>query len=798
MAQQNPAPMQGLTLPAPLATGQRMQNSTLLPSARYQLQIDPRQIAYQLPALDAAELTGTKPNQVGVSRQFPISSATHGTSVNTADGSTLVMLAVTSPGAVGLRVHFTNFDVGPEEHVYVRGVSADGSIAGPYHGRGPGGDQDFWSSTIQGDTVVIEYLSRGGGQGFGVVEVSHLYATPDVLSCEIDASCGSTSDKNAVGRILFTEGDGNSYVCTGTLLKGRQEDFTPYFLTANHCISTQSVAQTVETYWFYQTTSCNSGVLRNDIQNSPSGADLLATDASKDFALLKLLDTPPSGVKFAGWDPNPVALGTSVFALHHPGGGLPPSSESYLRRSGGTLADANSSCQGSTGLVSGYRVNWNSGTTEAGSSGSAIWYGQEGASYLVGVLSCGSVTGTCTNSYDFYAKFSDIYPAIKSHIDPTVLSNDNFANAQVLSGPGGTATGSNTSATKQAGEPNHAGNSGGASVWYTWTAPSGGAVVIDTLQSNFDTLLAVYTGNSVGALTPRVSNDDVDPGILQSSVTFRAVAGFTYRIAVDGYNAARGNIVLRWRLADIPRDFSADGNVDVVWQNNGTGQRTIWLMNGTSWVGEHGLGTIATEWQIATFGDFNADGQVDIVWQNTRTGQRTIWLMNGAAWVGERALPTVPTQWEIAGASDFSGDGHVDILWQNSASGQRTIWLMNRATWVGERALPTVPPQWQMVGTGDFNRNGEVDILWQNVETGQRTIWLMSGTTWVGEAGLGTIAPQWTIAGAADFSRDGNVDIIWQHRDTGQRAIWLMNGTNWFGQEAALPTVATTWEIRNH
>ena len=549
VAQQAPAPMPGYTLPAPLAIPPQVKTSILLPSARYQLQIDPRQIAYELPALDARELQTTRPNQVGVSRQFPISAATHGTRVTTADGNTIVVLAVTSRGAGGLRVHFTNFDLGPEDYVSVRGGSAEGAIAGPYHGRGPWNDEDFWSSTIEGDTVVIEYLSRGGGRGFGMAEVSHLYATPDVLSCEVDASCGSTSDKNAVGRILFTEDDGNSYVCTGTLLSNRQQDSTPYFLTANHCISTQSVARTVETYWFYQTTGCNSGVLRNDIQTSSSGADLLATDASKDFAFLKLSDTPPAGVKFAGWDPNPVAIGTSVFALHHPGGRLPPSPESYLRRSVGTLANSNSSCP-STGLSNGYRVNWNSGTTEAGSSGAGIWYGQEGASYFVGVLSCGSVTGTCTGSYDFYAKFSDFYPAIKSYLDPPpVIPNDKFANAQLLSSESGTATGSNASATKEAGEPNHAGQLGGASVWYSWTAPSGGTVVMDTFQSNFDTLLAVYTGNNVAELSPVASNDDAGSGGRQSRVTFRAVAGTTYQIAVDGYGAATGNIVLHWGLA---------------------------------------------------------------------------------------------------------------------------------------------------------------------------------------------------------------------------------------------------------
>src|SRR5207244_11517476 len=54
--------------------------------------------------------------------------------------------------------------------------------------------------------------------------------------------------------------------------------------------------------------------------------------------------------------------------------------------------------------------------------------------------------------------------------------NDNFVNAQAITGSSATATGSNVGGTKEAGEPVHAGNTGGKSVWYTWTAPTSGKV----------------------------------------------------------------------------------------------------------------------------------------------------------------------------------------------------------------------------------------------------------------------------------------------------------------------------------
>jgi hypothetical protein len=121
--------------------------------------------------------------------------------------------------------------------------------------------------------------------------------------------------------------------------------------------------------------------------------------------------------------------------------------------------------------------------------------------------------------------------------------NDPFASRISLSGLTSATTGSNVSATKEAGEPNHAGNSGGKSVWWTWTAPANGLMRVTTDGSAFDTLLAVYTGSSVSGLTLVASDDDSGEGFA-SAVTFAATAGTTYQIAVDGYIGASGAIQL--------------------------------------------------------------------------------------------------------------------------------------------------------------------------------------------------------------------------------------------------------------
>ena len=120
--------------------------------------------------------------------------------------------------------------------------------------------------------------------------------------------------------------------------------------------------------------------------------------------------------------------------------------------------------------------------------------------------------------------------------------NDGFANATAVSGLPVSVNGENVGATKEPGEPDHAGDTGGQSVWWVWTAPSTASVTVDTCGSSFDTLLAVYTGDSVNALNLVGSNDDACD--LGSAVTFQAVAGQVYRIAVDSRLEETGTVAL--------------------------------------------------------------------------------------------------------------------------------------------------------------------------------------------------------------------------------------------------------------
>ena len=126
--------------------------------------------------------------------------------------------------------------------------------------------------------------------------------------------------------------------------------------------------------------------------------------------------------------------------------------------------------------------------------------------------------------------------------------NDTFTSSVALTGNSGQAGGTNVGATKETGEPDHAGNTGGTSIWWQWTAPVSGQVTLDTHGSDFDTLLAVYTGTAVGNLTAIAANDNDGSTNGNSGLLFQAQAGIQYYIVVDGRNGASGNVVLNWSI----------------------------------------------------------------------------------------------------------------------------------------------------------------------------------------------------------------------------------------------------------
>lgn len=136
---------------------------------------------------------------------------------------------------------------------------------------------------------------------------------------------------------------------------------------------------------------------------------------------------------------------------------------------------------------------------------------------------------------------------------PATAPNDSFGSRDELSGVSGQVDGDNAGASAEEDDPVPPGlpAAGGASVWYSWTAPASGPVTLHTSSAiqDRDTTLAAYTGSSLGALTRVAGNDDIAETDYLSRITFTATVGTTYAIAVDGYRnlaAGTGPFTLHW------------------------------------------------------------------------------------------------------------------------------------------------------------------------------------------------------------------------------------------------------------
>ncbi len=146
---------------------------------------------------------------------------------------------------------------------------------------------------------------------------------------------------------------------------------------------------------------------------------------------------------------------------------------------------------------------------------------------------------------DFAGNVGPADTVVVRYINPT---NDMFTSATELTGVGGLATAINGRAGREPGEPFHADNDGGHSIWYFWRAPADGELWLSTAGSDFDTLLASYIGTNMTNLTLIAGNDDVSPGSGYSELRHGVISNQVYYFAIDGYGGASGAIEFQYAL----------------------------------------------------------------------------------------------------------------------------------------------------------------------------------------------------------------------------------------------------------
>jgi len=458
-----------------------------------------------------------------------------------ADGSRLWVAEVVSPGALGLRLRFDAVELPDGAELAIYGV-VDGDLAGAGQAAEPaevhralaGGAQEpaFWSGSVAGERARIEYLAPAGAPPadevpFRVDQLQHFYRDPlaDQLTskaagiCHNDVACHPewADVARGVARFTFVSG-GASYICSGQLLNDGNADFTPYFLTASHCVDTAKEAGSTEFFWLYQASSCNGAPPSLAAVKRSKGATLVSTGVSSDYSLLIVEGALPSGLFWEGWTGAAAATGTAGAAIHHPAG-------DYKRISFG---------QKSEGVCSSdhIRVSWTDGPTEPGSSGSGFFRGDTGQ--LVGQLhygpsACGLETYDCYGS--FAATFPKVATALQGGGDDGSDQNDTCAAARTV-----TKGKLNERIVKVNDED-----------WYKITVPAGSTLTVrlDFVHANGDVDLGFYPSCTGGPFLTSTSASNVEKVAVKNIGSQAATAWWRVHLHSDTRNSYKQTVSLK-------------------------------------------------------------------------------------------------------------------------------------------------------------------------------------------------------------------------------------------------------------
>lgn len=367
---------------------------------------------------------------VGLSRTLAPRSMQRGEWSGRAGGRRVWRILLQTAEAKIVRVHFINFHVG-DGAVYV--TNPDNlTQTFRFTKDGPFGDGEFWSPLIHANSAMVEWepdsqsvspQSQSTEPPFEVDTINQTLALspqlqPGDYSCYVDYACSTNTTGSAMAQLSFIKG-GRSYVCSGTLINPKLSDTSlapkPLLLTADHCISDDVTARTViavQNDWY---TTCGGAERAPTYQVQAKQLLTHTPLSSGDHSLILLGEFPTNSTYLlVGWATGDFSVGATVGGLHHPDG--LPLKISY----GNRVSDANTTVKdlGSAPGSEYFRVNWTTGASGGGSSGSGLFE----SGLLRGTLTYGNgqVDGSQCGNLAGYGRLSSGYSTLQPWFETSV------------------------------------------------------------------------------------------------------------------------------------------------------------------------------------------------------------------------------------------------------------------------------------------------------------------------------------------------------------------------------------------
>lgn len=347
------------------------------------------------------------------------------------DGSKIWRLAIACEGAVTMNLLLENVHIPAGASLYLFDDEKSNRV-GAYTVRNNREDGLLGTEMLHGDHMIVEYHEPANVAGEGtltIANVIHGYRTltriqndlteslNDSGNCNIDVNCplgDAWKDQSRSVALIVVNGNG---ICTGALINNTCDDGTPYFLTADHCLSGNTGSWAFRFNWEVAqgdaTLSCATTTNTSNTYNSSAsydqsanGATVLANSGNSDFALLEIdnmdvNDAMNWNAFYAGWDRSDIESTVSeVIGIHHPSGDI----KKICRANENGAANNISFATVTGGTSVWFMDSWNEGVTEPGSSGSPL-FDQNGR--IIGQLFGGQAAcnGTSNNGqYDFYGR----------------------------------------------------------------------------------------------------------------------------------------------------------------------------------------------------------------------------------------------------------------------------------------------------------------------------------------------------------------------------------------------------------